>query len=363
MIPFIAAGLLAGAALLVANWLAKRSRRKRNQGEASGLGSDSGMSGFGSSQQTRDAKRAEQAAAAAKRAERVAKAKDTLVKDILAGDVGIAQQLLRQSGEDKQSVSRVRLDPAAIRRISQRVSPQTLRILSLANKPVQDLKLDLEADEQTRPVDYPTRIMEPRPLEDLQGIAGVVPEDQILDDDLYYIQAVTGGLHITQAFEKDIRRKRVYLLLDISPSMDEEMVGGFTRRTWALGLAVRLLVEAMRGDAEYLYRPFYDSVGPLSRIDSPEQAQDLMDRLSVGGDRGDGTNIARALQRAAQDIRSSELSVDTSDVLLISDGQDNNLTEDWLRELLGADIRLHVALLGPESAILKSVATDYMVYS
>ncbi len=78
---------------------------------------------------------------------------------------------------------------------------------------------------------------------------------------------------------------------------------------------------------------------------------------------GAGTNIQAALKRAVQDISSEKGREGSfSDVLLISDGE-SELDRQWLKQQFGSEIRLHVALIGQHSPLLKEVATTYRIYS
>ena len=261
------------ALLLFLLWLLLRKKqRDRERGAGFGWanadsGSESGSGdGWGDEddgwEATRLAKEAAEAAALQVRKER-------LVQEILAGDSVIAQQLLRigdMAGTAPEVVSR---DHSAIVRLAKRLDETPLQVLRQAGRPVQELTFDLESTTRHEPRDHPTDYIEPAMLTDYGQLSQLLPEQQIADDDTFFARFAAGELVVMQPYEKVEERKRLYLLLDVSPSMDESMADGLTRRIWALALGFKLLLQAEVGNASYLYRPFAGKSGKFYRVEMP----------------------------------------------------------------------------------------------
>ena len=78
-----------------------------------------------------------------------------------------------------------------------------------------------------------------------------------------------------------------------------------------------------------------------------------------GDDWKAGTDIYAAFTQAVSDIRTQGGTLSRSEILLITDAQDETMDPETVIELMGSDIRLHVVTIGFDSEDLKRAATSY----
>lgn len=269
----------------------------------------------------------------------------------------------------------------AVRRDSSILSDELRKRPSIAYKKLQILffavtqkhiQLDLSSPQKRMPVGYPTEEMEYVPVLEPSQMLDVPLEQMMLEDDIFYAEFVSQGLVATEYY--DDRFKRLYILLDVSPSMTDLPWGAMTlpngeaglRDTWARAIVAGLLVEAVDGYAEYFLRPFAGNVHPAHSAVSKSEALTLLSWIvdnnkSMGG----GTNIGAAVKTAVSDIRERQSNdVRMNHILLITDGDDNQgLNRQELETALGADIELHVVLIGtdyaPDHALAPYIVAKY----
>jgi hypothetical protein len=255
-------------------------------------------------------------------------------------------------------------DQDEVRRLVARLDHNFVTIVVTAGQPLEEFSaIELKRTTVIEPVDYPTNLMEPATITDYTQLPGVLAEEQALPDELFYLGVATESLRIVQAFDHQDERRRLYILMDVSGSMGYAMPDGQRRQAWALGITLHLLLRATRGEASYHLRSFNDRPKERYSASTPAEAEELIQRIIKMGSSHGATDIMRALRQAVTDIRSeNETNIASSDILLITDGEDNHIKSDELRRLFGDDIRLHTALIGVQSSKLKQIATTYHVY-
>jgi uncharacterized protein with von Willebrand factor type A (vWA) domain len=370
MDPFLIGGAVAAlvaAGYLLWRWLKKRRNGASGQG---GAGSGSGNGGVSDDDAYNDQLEREWAAreAAAREAERKrrAAAQKAEIVQLLTGDPELAKLLMEQAGLGDMTPRFAAEDDEAIRKIADRVDPRMRGVLSAANRSTTQMDdIQLKSTTERDAVSYPADQYDIERMTSDAQLADVLPEQLAGDDDLFYASFADGDLSVTQHYEDRTLARRIYILFDASGSMGERMRDGMTRTQWAAGVALRLMLRAVNGQAEYLLRYFTDKLQPVKRVFTPADAQKMATELLRVTDMGGGTDIDHALKRAVKDARSSDnADVETSDILLVTDGQ-SELDEAWLEATFypGSDVRLHVASIGQENPLLKAVATTYEVYS
>lgn len=227
----------------------------------------------------------------------------------------------------------------------------TLEVLYLASKQ-EDIHFDLAVEQKEEIVPYPAAKMEMVQVMDVSELTSLSPDQLALDDDSFYMRLATQTLMRPQYSEVYVTtRKRLYVLLDISPSMFGPkgiMSDGNERDTWARGLVVSLLQDAADGNAEYFFRQFADETYRQYSARNEEEAEALLSRIANKPEQASGTNIGKALLVAVKDIRSQPLDPTyVSHVLLITDGDDQRgLKRADIVKALGKKIKLHVVLVG-----------------
>ncbi|MCX6758604.1 MAG: VWA domain-containing protein, partial [Candidatus Nealsonbacteria bacterium] len=193
--------------------------------------------------------------------------------------------------------------------------------------------------------------MEIVPLDDPSQLPGVLPTDLILEDEEFYSKLVNGELLRPEYRETSTEFKRLYILWDISASMWQSMSmpdgEAGNRDIWARAVIAGLLVDAVKGRAEYFLRPFTGSPQELRSVFTSAEAEKLLSWILDGSEKGSSTNIGIAVETAVDDIRKRQnAETRMNHILLITDGEDNSLTKEQLEKALGKDIKLHVVLIG-----------------
>lgn len=302
--------------------------------------------------------------------------KQDAVRDLLQhGDPELAQLLMSEAGRGEGSVQSASHDDEAIRRIAERITWHMLNVLSYANRsPDQFEKIELEAVETLEPSAYPADTFDIVPMLDSE-MDRVIPEDLASDDDVFWAALAEDGLRVITYYEFRQEGRRLYILIDVSGSMatlmssdseytTDESDRRETRIQWAAGVALKLMMRARQGNAEYILRLFGSTPHEPRAVRTSEEADKMASELLRLHDSGSGTDIQLALQAAVGDIQNAGTGdVETSDILLISDGQ-SYVDEAWLQETFGEDIRLHVAQIGIENPVFanEEVSTSYAVY-
>lgn len=313
------------------------------------------------------AEHARQAAAARCRqaAEQTAAAearKSALVERVMQGDPLLAELLCAMAGTAHDPLRDTSADRERVLEIARRVNEPMLQVLAIAATQ-SALDLALEQPPRQEEVAYPTRYIEPVRMRELEQLSNVIPEQLMLDDDAFYARLVQQDLIVLQPYERWTEQKTLEILCDVSGSMNQVMAHGMPRHNWSRGIAVSLLLKALRGGATYLVRPFDGEPHNALRASSPEEVAATIKIILDSGASGGGTNIRAALRQAINDVRTAESLTLGADVLLLTDGEDHSVDDvQNVQAELGTDIRLHVASIGTTSPALQAVATTYNVF-
>jgi hypothetical protein len=343
--------LVALAIIIFLLWrLLREPRTGFGGGYGAGGGSGSGDSGSDNSYDEQDGTRRDQEEAERRRQETLRR--QALARELLDRDKTLADYLLGQVGA-------AATDPWAVQLVAARLSEDNLRLLK-ASLDQQQIDFDLECNAERVPVSYPTADMEPVPMAGLGDMPGLLPEYHMLDDDPYFIGLAQNEFLAMRAHARVVRTKLMYLLVDISPSMEDPMSNGVPRHQWARAIVISLLLKAITGQAKYFLRMFDNNPEELIEATTPKQARDLLDVLLNHRPCGSGTNVAAAFRQAVTDIRGRGGEISQSEILVITDGTDGTAIDPTeARRLMGSDIRLHVAIIGVSAPTLQEVATSY----
>ncbi|GEM_PF-5530977 len=233
----------------------------------------------------------------------------------------------------------------------------------------EDIRFDLKVGQKSEVVNYPTTDMEIVPLDDPSQLPGVLPMDLILEDEAFYGKLVNGELLHPEYRETSTEFKRLYILWDVSASMWDSMrmpdgeTG--TRDIWARAVIAGLLVDAVKGRAEYFLRPFAEHPQELRSVFTSAEAEKLLLWILNESEKGSFTHIGIAVETAVEDIRKRQnAETRMNHILCITDGADNGgLTKEQLEKALGEDIKLHVVLIGatygPDHPLTPYVMANY----
>jgi len=283
---------------------------------------------------------------------------------IMAADPLLAKQLAKMAGVAHLPLQDTSADRERVEKIARTIPEEVLETLQVSATQ-KEVDIDLKKEEKQSTSPFPTANIEPVRMNELEQLSSVLPEQLMQDDQAFYEALSRQELLVMQPYDRKVEHKTLAILLDVSASMGELMLNGnVPRHNWSRGITVSLLLKAVRGEATYLLRAFDGAPHKLMKATTPEEASQLIDQVLNKGLSGGGTNIFAAFRQAVADIRAGNASGLGADILIITDGEDHSMDNSQaVRELLGDDIRLHVASIGKDSPALKAVATTYRVYS
>ncbi len=177
------------------------------------------------------------------------------------------------------------------------------------------------------------------------------------------IRIATGAARVVQWYQFIVQRKVFYLLEDVSPSMEQERLQNGYMRFIASRKIIRILAQqAMEGKVRFIYRAFHGTVERPMEVTDEASAKRFLTYLTTRYPNGSGTEILHALRHAVKSIREAK-SIDTADILIISDGEDNAIQSvKEVKDLLGDNIRLHlISIGGAHNEALAKAATSVEV--
>lgn len=284
--------------------------------------------------------------------------KKRLVKQIQQTDADLSKQLFSLAGLDSGTLQSA---PGAdlAEKLARRLSMDQLNVLNIAATQ-RDVEFDLESKKVREPVKYPTADMDFDHLRDFADLPEVFPEVLAGDDALFEMHLVEGTLPRMQSYDQHTDEKQLYVICDVSGSMDNQMPSGcIQKHIWSRGVLVSLLMDAIRGNSQYNLRFFDTKSFPLQQARTSQEAQSLIKYVLDNGRSGGGTSIFTALAQAVTDIRSGgEFS--SNEILLVSDGEDGSVANpEQISGMLGPDIKLHTVMIGNRSPSLQSASQTY----
>jgi len=182
----------------------------------------------------------------------------------------------------------------------------------------------------------------------------IVPTELALPKLLFRIKYIESKLLLYEKLiPKDIGP--LYVLVDKSGSMEGEKI------RWAKATALALLIKARREGRDFFLR-FFDGIPhTLTRVPKHmrlDEVIDLLKRLSRVKS-GGGTDITKAITTACDDIKGSRVR-GVTDMILITDGEDNILDLLVTRKLKAANVKLITVMVMGENRSLKSVSRSYL---
>lgn len=291
---------------------------------------------------------------------RLYEAKERQVRKILDSDPRIAERFKRLAGKAHRDLQKMS-DADLVRELARTIPDEVMQLFQIAQAQ-QEVKLNLQRKEERIPVEYPTSDIEPTNINSLDQLSGVIPEQMALDDDEFYLRLANNDLLVLESFETQLEKKRLYILLDVSGSMAEQMRNGLPKHIMARGIVFNLCLKAADGEAEIFLRPFDGAIHDLRKALNPEEAERMIDFILGTGFSGGGTYIFGGFSQAVSDIRQADSEVSQSEILLITDGEDSSMNNvQYIKEMMGKDIRLHSLLMGNDSPALREASTTYRI--
>ncbi|PUA32287.1 MAG: hypothetical protein B7O98_06395 [Zestosphaera tikiterensis] len=182
----------------------------------------------------------------------------------------------------------------------------------------------------------------------------VVPEELVLPRKYFLMKFSESKLLL---YEKRLPKAlgSIYLLVDKSGSMEGDKI------SWAKATAIALLIKARRERREFNMR-FFDGL-PHDRVKvsknvKPTELLNLIKylaRVRSGG----GTDITRAIATACDDITLG-VTKNTSDIIVVTDGEDTLSVNLLKRKLRQANAKLTSVMILGDNKDLKTLSEHYL---
>lgn len=265
------------------------------------------------------------------------------IKGILTKDQTLAEEFAKAYA--RQTAVQLRRDEPVIKQIAAQIPDEQLELYNLASN--QDLlKFNVSAKTTYEKSNYPTDRIEIEPIgDDYAQVQYALSEQFLLPNIEFARQLVMNELLVINFYEKNVKARLLYILLDISGSMQFLLLSGLPRHVWARGVIINLLIQAQKDGGKFFYREFGDSPRVLRIVQTVPEMKALAQLLLRETKDDGGTNIKAALSAAVQDIRTQGGDIANADLLIITDGEDD-VDSAWLKDLLKDDIKLHFVALG-----------------
>jgi len=219
---------------------------------------------------------------------------------------------------------------------------------------------------------FPADGMEPRPMSTPAEMANLLPSELVFDDDILDARMASGEALVSAHVQKtamvepiyepvyEERVRIVYVLLDVSPSMFDPRYDGQWRPPVWKRVTASLLDRALETQAPFYLRQFDQHVRRKLRHAVTDEDGEALRKLIMGIESGDGTAIQRAVVKAIEDFSAWEY--DQADIMMVSDGQDEEINVPDLRAALDeAGIKLHAIMLGIENETLRGLCDVYQI--
>ena len=152
------------------------------------------------------------------------------------------------------------------------------------------------------------------------------------------------------------RVQNLALVVDLSGSM------GGPNINVAVALVAVLITKHLHDESRYSFRWFADYVDSASTAESTRAKKQLIEFVldarshdQIGG----GTNILGGIEAAASDVRSMARSGEIPEVVVITDGDDWNVTAHSVYDIVRQDVILHSVMIGGQNAALRAHSTTY----
>lgn len=200
----------------------------------------------------------------------------------------------------------------------------------------------------------------------VQELPAIYPYQFLLPENVFYQKLVERSLWLprprpprtfryqsdSDIFKPDHRKQKVYVLFDVSKSMNLNW-----RIHVAKAIAYIFLTRNMKELGTVYFRTFADTIGDLQKAHDVPSFRELISSIMHQSANGKGTALNKALLTAIEDIRSLN-SLSDSEILVITDGA-AHIELARLRELMGANIRLNTVKIGDEHIVADAKFVQY----
>lgn len=194
-------------------------------------------------------------------------------------------------------------------------------------------------------VPYPDSGMDVDRIKKTRDITKLLPSQFAMDDELFLKKLLSKELLKKKFMQRQEKRQVLYMLVDSSGSMGEQVVSGLTKVDVCKAVAIALMKKMISNEDLFYFRWFTDKVDTLHIIETKEQAKKFLIDLVFGKGADGGTRIQLAIDTAATDIKKKlHKKMDLADILLVSDGDDNAVDVEHSNKMLEG-IDMHTIMI------------------
>jgi len=234
-----------------------------------------------------------------------------------------------------------------IKKISQNVSQRELEIFYVAR--VKEVTERYRRDEVLESVPYPEDEMAIKTIDNPNEILKTIPTQYALDEEVFLQKLVKKELLIRDYQARRLKRQALYLLIDVSGSMDG------MKNIYACGVALAFVRQAVEEGSTYYLRFFDDRPHNLISVKTKEEAEKMTDILIRQPFSGGGTSIQSAITRAVEDITTAPEKFEKAEIMVISDGEDTVSLDK--RDL--KNVKVHSTIIDGENHGLRGLSETY----
>jgi len=235
-----------------------------------------------------------------------------------------------------------------VKKIANKLTKEQLDIFYIARH--KELTEHYHRDEVLESVPYPDDEMSIRNIEEPHEILKLLPTQYAYEDDVFTQKLLRKDLLVRDYQSRRLKRQSLYLLVDVSGSMEG------IKNVYASGVALALVRQALQEGSVYFLRFFDANPHDLIKIVTKEDAKSICETLISHPFSGGGTSIQGALEVAISDIDKSPEQFEKSEILVITDGEDDvTIDRDALK-----NIKVHSTIIDGSNDKLKSVSDTYL---
>jgi len=235
-----------------------------------------------------------------------------------------------------------------ISKISKKVKDRDLEIFYVARK--KEVTEQYHRDEVLESILYPEDEITVKNIDNPLELLKLIPTQYAYDDDIFMQKLVKKELLVKDYKSRRLKRQALYLLIDISGSMNE------TKNVYACGVALAFVRQAVDEGSTYFLRFFDDNPHQLFTIKTKQEAEKMIDILIRQPFSGSGTSIQSAIKKAVEDITNSPENFEKSEIMIISDGEDHvRLDKEELK-----NVKVHSTIINGRNNELKNISETYI---
>jgi len=206
-----------------------------------------------------------------------------------------------------------------------------------------------KVEQEITSVPYPNNEMDIKTIDNPMEILKTIPTQYAYDDDIFMNKLVKKELLIRDYQSRNLKKQVLYLLIDVSGSMDG------SRNIYASGVGLAFVRQAVNEGATYFLRFFDDYPKDLYTAKTKDEAKKLCNLLIKQPYSGGGTNIQRAILTAISDITKSPDKFEKAEIMVITDGADNVSIDK--SELKG--VKVHSTVINGKNSGLQKISDSY----